>query len=156
MQCDSPAAFPFIKAVPLPSSNPSRRTHPLKKLVPRHLTEALSRRKSVHHACSRNPKRFPESQESENRLLLLETYGEAQEISAKFPEIKVPFLVLHGCQDKICHVDGSRRLFELASSTDKGLKVYPLGYHSLLNEPDDISTDVVESIVEWFERRVDY
>ncbi|GBN57254.1 Monoglyceride lipase, partial [Araneus ventricosus] len=80
----------------------------------------------------------------------------AEEISAKFPEIKVPFLVLHGCQDKICHVDGSRRLFELASSTDKGLKVYPLGYHSLLNEPDDISTDVVESIVEWFERRVDY
>lgn len=78
-----------------------------------------------------------------------------KELMSKALEIKVPFLILHGDEDKVCHVDGSKTFYELSGSSDKTLKIYPRGYHSLHNEPDGMGEAVWEAIVEWLEKKVE-
>ncbi|GFU33593.1 monoglyceride lipase [Nephila pilipes] len=73
----------------------------------------------------------------------------------KFSEIKVPFFIAHGDEDKICHLDGSKKFYELSRSSDKTLKVYSGGYHSLHWEPDGMGTEVLEAIVKWLEERIE-
>ena len=60
-------------------------------------------------------------------------------------EIRMPFLVLHGEADKINSAEGSRELFEKASSTDKKLIIYPGGYHEPHNDLDreQVASDVI-------------
>ncbi|KAG6479572.1 hypothetical protein ZIOFF_063039 [Zingiber officinale] len=66
--------------------------------------------------------------------------------------VNVPFLVLHGTSDDLTDPEGSRRLFDEASSTDKSIKLYPGLLHDLLIEPecDKIMTDIID----WFSCRV--
>jgi lysophospholipase len=45
-----------------------------------------------------------------------------------------PFLLLHSREDKICHVNGSRKFFQLAPSKDKHYKEYEQMYHELFTE----------------------
>jgi len=46
------------------------------------------------------------------------------EVEKRIPEVKCPFLVLHGDKDGLCYVEGSRILYEKSSSQDKEIKVY--------------------------------
>ena len=45
------------------------------------------------------------------------------EIEKRMPEIKLPFLILHGDEDKLCLIDGSTIMQEKARSQDKTLSV---------------------------------
>jgi len=66
------------------------------------------------------------------------------------PALTAPLLVVHGSDDRLIPVAGSRRLVECVGSADVDLKVYPGLYHEVFNEPerDQVLGDVVSWILE--------
>ncbi|XP_055958475.1 monoglyceride lipase [Patella vulgata] len=69
-------------------------------------------------------------------------------------DITWPFLNLHGEEDKIVDVQGSREMDEKAQSKDKTLKIYPKHYHQLHNEPGSDGAKVREDIINWITERL--
>ena len=65
--------------------------------------------------------------------------------------LTAPLLVVHGGQDKLIPVEGSRRLMECVgaggASLDASLKVYPELYHEVFNEPE--RAVVLDDVVSW-------
>ena len=57
-------------------------------------------------------------------------------IRERVQEITLPLLVLHGTDDHLTNPRGSERLFKLADSKDKELKLYEGFYHEILNETE--------------------
>jgi alpha-beta hydrolase superfamily lysophospholipase len=68
------------------------------------------------------------------------------------PALTAPLLVVHGEQDKLIPVQGSRHLMECVGSRDAELKVYPGLYHEVFNEPE--RAVVLDDVVSWIEARV--
>jgi alpha-beta hydrolase superfamily lysophospholipase len=66
--------------------------------------------------------------------------------------LTAPLLVVHGEQDKLIPVAGSRRLVECVGSTDVHLKVYPELYHEVFNEPE--RAVVLDDVSSWIEVRL--
>jgi len=66
--------------------------------------------------------------------------------------ITAPLLVVHGEQDKLIPVDGSRHLVECVGSADVHLKVYPELYHEVFNEPE--RAVVLDDVSSWIEVRL--
>lgn len=67
-------------------------------------------------------------------------------------KLTAPLLVVHGEQDKLIAVEGSRRLLECVASTDAHLKVYPELYHEVFNEPERAL--VLDDVTAWIEARL--
>lgn len=61
--------------------------------------------------------------------------------------VSLPLFILHGENDALASVDGSRLLYERAVSSDKRLEVVAGSGHMVLH--DYSSADAVKSIVEW-------
>jgi alpha-beta hydrolase superfamily lysophospholipase len=61
--------------------------------------------------------------------------------------LAAPLLVVHGEEDKLIPVQGSRHLVECVGSTDVYLKVYPELYHEVFNEPE--RAVVLDDITSW-------
>jgi alpha-beta hydrolase superfamily lysophospholipase len=59
---------------------------------------------------------------------------------------------VHGSDDRLIPVDGSRRLVECVGSTDVELKVYPGLYHEVFNEPE--RDQVLGDVVAWILKRL--
>jgi alpha-beta hydrolase superfamily lysophospholipase len=68
------------------------------------------------------------------------------------PALTAPLLVVHGSEDRLIPVDGSRRLVECVGSTDVELKVYPGLYHEVFNEPE--RAQVLGDVVSWISKRL--
>ena len=68
------------------------------------------------------------------------------------PALTAPLLVVHGSDDRLIPVDGSRRLVECVGSTDVELKVYPRLYHEVFNEPE--RDQVLGDVVAWILKRL--
>ena len=68
------------------------------------------------------------------------------------PALTAPLLVVHGEQDRLISVAGSRRLVECVGSTDVELKVYPGLYHEVFNEPE--RDQVLDDVVAWITARL--
>jgi alpha-beta hydrolase superfamily lysophospholipase len=66
--------------------------------------------------------------------------------------LTAPLLVVHGSDDRLVPVDGSRRLVECVGSTDVELKVYPGLYHEVFNEPE--RAQVLGDVVSWISQRL--
>ncbi len=66
--------------------------------------------------------------------------------------LTAPLLVVHGEQDKLIPVAGSRHLVECVGSTDVNLKGYPELYHEVFNEPEQAV--VLDDVVSWIEVRL--
>jgi acylglycerol lipase len=66
-------------------------------------------------------------------------------------EIDLPLLIMHGTEDRLANIDGSRQLQERARSSDKSLKLYEGLYHEILNEPE--KDQVMTDIIEWMDAR---
>jgi len=49
-------------------------------------------------------------------------------------EMTTPFIILHGDSDRICSLNGSKRLYKNAKVRDKTLQVLPGWYHGVLEE----------------------
>jgi alpha-beta hydrolase superfamily lysophospholipase len=68
------------------------------------------------------------------------------------PALTAPLLVVHGSDDRLIPVEGSRRLVECVGSTDVTLKVYPGLYHEVFNEPE--RNQVLDDVVSWITARL--
>jgi alpha-beta hydrolase superfamily lysophospholipase len=66
--------------------------------------------------------------------------------------LTAPLLVVHGEQDKLIPVGGSKHLIECVGSTDAHLKVYPELYHEVFNEPE--RAVVLDDVTSWIEVRL--
>jgi alpha-beta hydrolase superfamily lysophospholipase len=73
-------------------------------------------------------------------------------LKREFPKIKLPLLIMHGTADHATKIAGSKRFHEMASSTDKTLKLYEGHYHDLLN---DLGKEtVMADIIGWIDQRI--
>ncbi|HET7074793.1 MAG TPA: alpha/beta hydrolase [Mycobacterium sp.] len=68
------------------------------------------------------------------------------------PALTAPLLVVHGSDDRLIPVAGSRRLVECVGSTDVELKVYPGLYHEVFNEPE--RDQVLDDVISWISKRL--
>ena len=64
--------------------------------------------------------------------------------------VRVPMLLLHGEDDCICPVAGSRRFFEQLTVTQRGLHTYPGLRHEIFNEPERAA--VLGDLVGWIRK----
>jgi len=71
-----------------------------------------------------------------------------------FPQVTMPFFILHGEADTVTDPEVSRALYERAASTDKTIKLYPGMWHGLTaGEPDENVELVFSDIVSWLDKR---
>jgi alpha-beta hydrolase superfamily lysophospholipase len=84
-------------------------------------------------------------------VLLAAMLRAGERIDAGEASIALPLLILHGTADALVGTEGSRRLYERASSVDKALKLYDGLYHEILNEPE--RDQVIDDIASWMEAR---
>ena len=86
------------------------------------------------------------------------TVAEAAKAIDGFPdrvaEIRVPLLVLHGGEDRLTAVAGSRMVDERAGSEDKTLRVYDGLYHEIFNELPADRARVLDNLVAWLDDHV--
>ena len=68
------------------------------------------------------------------------------------PALHAPLLVVHGSDDRLIPLAGSRRLIGCVGSTDVELKVYPGLYHEVFNEPE--RDQVLDDVVHWITARL--
>jgi alpha-beta hydrolase superfamily lysophospholipase len=68
------------------------------------------------------------------------------------PALHAPLLVVHGSDDRLIPLGGSRRLIGCVGSTDVELKVYPGLYHEVFNEPE--RDQVLDDVVSWITKRL--
>jgi alpha-beta hydrolase superfamily lysophospholipase len=65
--------------------------------------------------------------------------------------LRVPLLLLHGGEDRLCPPEGSRQVHANAGSADKTLKIYDGLYHEIFNEPEQAM--VLDDLVAWLAER---
>ncbi|MBU1698543.1 MAG: lysophospholipase [Candidatus Eisenbacteria bacterium] len=73
-------------------------------------------------------------------------------IRLEMKKIECPLMILHGDEDSITDIRGSRELFSCAGSPDKSLKVYDGLYHELLHEPG--KERILDEISGWINKRL--
>jgi alpha-beta hydrolase superfamily lysophospholipase len=76
--------------------------------------------------------------------------GAQPAVLAAAPRVAVPMLVLHGGDDPLCRVEGSRRFFAGLAHRDSALRVHPGLRHEILNEPEREA--VLGDLLEWMAR----
>lgn len=76
------------------------------------------------------------------------------DIERNLRKVSLPFIVVHGGDDKVTDPSISKLLFESASSTDKTFKLYPEMWHALTSgeSPENINI-VFSDIVNWLDER---
>ncbi|KAJ7971331.1 Caffeoylshikimate esterase-like [Quillaja saponaria] len=76
------------------------------------------------------------------------------ELEKKLEEVSIPFLLLHGEEDKVTDKSVSKQLYDVASSSDKTFKLYSEMWHGLLygETPENIKI-VFSDIISWLEER---
>ena len=94
---------------------------------------AISRDPEVVHAYNNDPLVYHGKVPAGIGRALLQV-GET--MPQRAPALTAPLLVVHGTDDRLIPVDGSRRLVECVGSTDVELKEYPELYHEVFNEPE--------------------
>lgn len=82
-----------------------------------------------------------------------EIVSACKSLKARFHEISLPLLVLHGGADKLVPAASSERFFNAVGSDDKQLQVFPGLYHEILNESPSERGSVIESIMNWVQAR---
>jgi acylglycerol lipase len=107
-------------------------------------SEMLSRDPRVGEAYDRDPLNYRGPFRRETLKALT---GGARAVRARFAELRLPLLVLHGGDDQIVLPAASEDLFAGASSTDKELGIYPGLRHEILNEPE--GPEITDRIARW-------
>lgn len=65
-----------------------------------------------------------------------ELFSTMAKLESQMHTLTLPLLIMQGTDDKLVEVEGSRMLYEKATSADKTLKMYEGFYHEIFNEPD--------------------
>jgi alpha-beta hydrolase superfamily lysophospholipase len=82
--------------------------------------------------------------------LASEMLSEMKRTAAAAAAVKVPMLILHGEDDWICPVAGSRDFFEQLTVTQRELRTYPGLRHEILNEPERAA--VLADLISWIHK----
>uniref|UniRef100_A0A1A8PLE0 Monoglyceride lipase n=1 Tax=Nothobranchius rachovii TaxID=451742 RepID=A0A1A8PLE0_9TELE len=77
-----------------------------------------------------------------------------ERIEKEIPNIKCPFLILHGDADKLCDIQGSKMMYENAPSSDKRIKLYDGGYHALHHDLPEVVESVLKDVSDWITERL--
>lgn len=77
------------------------------------------------------------------------TLNAIRDIEGRYAEVALPILVMHGGDDQVTEISGSRDLVAQAKSTDKTLKIWDGQFHDLLHEPD--RDQVIATVVSWLD-----
>lgn len=72
-------------------------------------------------------------------------------LNTKASTFALPLLIVHGEQDKLCAVDGSREFVAKVKSTEKRLIVFPKLYHEILNEDVESRQKVRDAILQFYD-----
>lgn len=70
-------------------------------------------------------------------------------ISKHCHELEVPMLVVHGEDDTVCPSDSAKKVYELAASKDKTLKIFPGMLHQWIGQPKEDVELVFGTIISW-------
>ena len=73
-------------------------------------------------------------------------------IQDKASQFDLPLLIIHGSADGLTNPKGSEILADKAISSDKILKIFPGGYHELINDSD--GDEIKEVILKWIVERI--
>ena len=73
-------------------------------------------------------------------------------VQTKLAAVKHPFLVLHGTDDKLSDIKGSKLLYKLASSEDKEIVILQDFKHEITKDLDH--QEVLDKILSWIELRL--
>lgn len=103
--------------------------------------ENLTRDRAIQEATRRDPLYL----RSTTPRWFSQTTGAQAELAARFGELELPCLILHGGADPIAAVEASRRLFAAARAVDKTLKIYEGMLHETFNEigRDQVMADLI-------------
>ena len=82
-----------------------------------------------------------------------ETLDAIDRVNKRMSEIRLPILILHGEEDPVNDIQGSRELFAGVSSKDKELHTYPGGKHEPHN--DIVRDQVVSDVEKWLTRELE-
>lgn len=84
----------------------------------------------------------------------LELMMASMDIEQRLNQVSLPFLVLHGEEDKVTDPSVSELLYASAESCDKTLKLYPKMWHGLTyGEPPEHTEVVFSDIIAWLDKR---
>ncbi len=84
--------------------------------------------------------------------LAMEMFTAMHAVQANAAKITLPLLVLHGEDDSLTAVEGSRFLNDHVGSVDKKLMLYPGLYHEIFNEPEQAA--VLKDMTDWLDSRI--
>lgn len=76
----------------------------------------------------------------------------SEEVRSRLDQLTLPLLVMHGTADRLTNPDGSRLLYERATSPDKTLHLWPDYYHEIFNEVE--KEQVIAYLLDWLEAHV--
>ncbi|KAA8534278.1 hypothetical protein F0562_031795 [Nyssa sinensis] len=78
------------------------------------------------------------------------------DLEKRLQEVSLPFLIVHGGDDKVTDPSVSKLLYESASSSDKTFKLYHGMWHALTYGELPENVDIVfRDIIEWLDDKVD-
>jgi alpha-beta hydrolase superfamily lysophospholipase len=83
----------------------------------------------------------------------LELLRVCRELQARFEEVDLPLLAVHGADDTVCDPACVEELFRRAGSKDKTLRVYPGMWHQIVGEPEENVEKVFDEIIAWLKAR---
>ena len=75
--------------------------------------------------------------------------GAMQSFPDRYADLTLPVLVLHGTDDRLASIEGSRALEAGAVNADLTAKYYDGLFHEVFNEPEQ--DDVLNDLVEWLD-----
>ena len=87
-----------------------------------------------------------------NRISLslsLDIFASAKRCLKRARLLHIPCLLLHGTDDKICHISGSQKLFSEISSENKIFMEYPNLYHEIHNETEKNREKVLQDLTKF-------
>ena len=84
--------------------------------------------------------------------LAAEMLASMQRAQGDAGKITLPILLLHGGDDGLTSVEGSKLLYENIRSTDKTLKIFDGFYHEIFNDPG--KENVIADMIAWLDAHV--
>lgn len=82
-----------------------------------------------------------------------DTIARGGEFLARAGELRVPFLLMHGRDDRVVDPTGSQRFFARATVPERAFCLYPGLYHEIFNELD--KEQVFQDVESWLTERTD-
>ncbi|KAG9160330.1 hypothetical protein Leryth_022649 [Lithospermum erythrorhizon] len=68
--------------------------------------------------------------------------------------LRVPLLIVHGAEDRVCDPEAANSVFELVGSDDKTFKIFDGMWHQLIGEPNEKYELVFDTIMTWLQVKV--